>query len=147
MRRLPEKTMNRILEYKKLGWSVSKIANKIGVSKSTVNNYSKEAGLSNQKNKGGRPKKLSYEISGIIKRNFSKNKLKNLSEGREMIQKKFNVDCSRQTIKNYLNSNGLKCFIKTKKPLLSADNKKKKVFIRRKKFKFYFFRLEEHNME
>jgi transposase len=70
---------------------------------------------------------------------FSSNVLKNLSEGKSVLLEKYNIDCTRQTIKNCLNGNGLKCFIKRKKPFLSASHIKKRLDFAKKFSSFSYF--------
>jgi hypothetical protein len=62
-----------------------------------------------------------------------------LSDEKDLSKKKFNIECTRQTIKNYLNDPKLKCFIKTKKLLLTEKDKEKRRNLAQKYLSYSFF--------
>jgi transposase len=139
MRRIPEKTIKNIIKLRKQKLTLPVISKRLNVAKSTISKYSKEAGLTAIENVGGRPKKLSLEMRKAIFSEFSKNNCKNLVDGKLLVENKFNIQCSRQTVKRALNGKGLKCFIKSKKPFLSEIHKEKRTLFAKNFFNFSFF--------
>lgn len=72
--------------------------------------------------KSGRPKKFSLEIEQQICENFKNGAITSLWDGKELVLKKNSIKVCKQSIKNCLNRNNLKCFIKHKKPLVSDNH-------------------------
>jgi transposase len=126
MKEIEKHVVKKIEEYKRNKITISKIAELLDISPTSVKKYSKKVVRNFRKNERGRPKKLSMEISKNIYEKFKINKFKNLQDGRKFLWDEFKLDVSRQTVKNYLNSKKLKCYVKTKKPLLSEIHRKKR---------------------
>jgi transposase/predicted transcriptional regulator len=139
MKQLTKKTIQEIIEMRKRKLSLGDISKRLNVSKTSICKYIHELGISCKKKKCRRPKKFSNDISSFLISQFKKNKIEKLTEGKEVIRKRYKIDCVKQTIKNYLNENGLKCFIKTKKPLLTKKHKEKRLDFAKKFCEYSFF--------
>jgi transposase len=122
MSRLPEDVQRNIIHLRKKKLPVVDIAKRLNLSKPTIVKYCRKAGISGPKNHSGRPKKLSVKASNSLCRVFLHNKVKSLDEGKRLVEKKFKISVSRQTISNCLNYNNIKCYTKVKKPLLSEKH-------------------------
>jgi transposase len=127
MLKVSEDVKRKIIELRKRKVSVSEIVKRLNLSKPTIIKYCREAGITEKKNHPGRPKKLSIAATNSLCSSFLRQKAKSLDEGRKLIEKKFNVSISRQTVSTYLHKNNLKCHVKVKKPLLSEKHKAKRM--------------------
>jgi transposase len=115
MKKISKEKKRMIIKLKKAQVSISEIAKMLEISKSTVTNYTKNLKVKLKKNKGRRPKKLSCKMISNVVKDFSQNNCNFLTEGKDAIEKKFKIRVTKQTIRNYLKSNGFKCRIKGKK--------------------------------
>jgi transposase len=139
MKKITKRKQQELINLKKIRSSISEISQCLNVSESTVKRYTKNIEVKKRKNKGGRPKKLFQEITSILVKEYADKKLNFLIDGKRLLEKKFEVKCTRQTVKNYLNSKGYKCYIKRNKPLLTDNHKKKRLDFARKFSKFSYF--------
>jgi transposase len=139
MRQTSEEIIKKIIELKRKKVSTSDIMKILKISKPTVIKYSKINGISGSKNRPGRYKKLCSEAERILCNYFLKNKMKNLEGGKIMLKKKFKINCTNQTVKNYLDGNKIKCCIKVKKPFITERHKKKRMKFVEKYRSFSYF--------
>jgi predicted ArsR family transcriptional regulator len=115
--KLSEKVVKEIVELRKKKMSIQEISKCLKISTFSVKKYSKNLAIKGKMNSGGRPRKTNSIVSKELVVQFSSNKFKNLSEGK--------IECMRQTVKNCLKQNGLKCFFKRKKPFFRPITSKK----------------------
>jgi transposase len=123
MSRLPKNIVAKIIELRKRKMSISEIVRRLEVSKPTVIKYCMEAGISNKNNKHERLLKLYSDVQSTPCSSFLRQKAKSLDEGRRLLEKNFDVTVCKQTVRRCLLRNKVKCYIKTKKPLLSERHK------------------------
>jgi transposase len=136
MKKISKKIIREMVKLKRGGFKVNDICDRLEVSQRTVYNYTKECTSKKASRSAGRPRCLSKaEISFLVSQ-YKENKLQNLTDGVSLIQKKFKVTVTKQTVKNYLNKAKLKCFIKASKPLLTEAHKKIVFFLQKN---FYHF--------
>jgi transposase len=62
MPRIPRRIQKEIITLRKQKVSICEVSKRLKTSEPTVKNYSKDITIKGQKNKGGRPKKLSQKI-------------------------------------------------------------------------------------
>jgi transposase len=139
MPRIPEDAQKKIVQLRKKKVPVLEIAKRLNLSRSTIMNYCKEAGIYGPKNHSGRPKKLSQEASVSLCKAFLHNKVQSLDEGKRLVEKKFNTSISRQTVSNCLTVNKIKCYKKVKKPLLTEKHREKRLLFSNTFSDFSFF--------
>jgi transposase len=126
MRRTTDKVIKEIIKCRAFGMSISETAKRWKVSDFTVKKYTHKVPPKKGRRSGGRPNRFSDEVSSFLLEQFRANKCKNLVDGKVVLKEKFNVEVSKQTVRNCLLRNGLKCFIKQKKPFLSPVHKEKR---------------------
>ena len=73
--------------------------------------------------KRGRPSKVSKKTKVLLARHFSCGKLESLRQGQQLVQLIHGVQVHRETIRNYLNQEGYKVYVKHKKRDLTRDQK------------------------
>jgi transposase len=124
MKKTPEQIKKRIMKLKSESLSIYDISKKLKISDYTVKKYSKNMQIKVETKKGGRPKKLFNDISNILVEGFLKGRLQSLNNGRWSLSENHDISVCKQTVKKYLDDNGLKCRVKQKKPFLSLTHKK-----------------------
>jgi transposase len=139
MKKIPEQIKNKIIKFKCEGLSICDISKRLKISVFSVKKYSKEVRVKVESKKGGRPKKLSNEVSDALIKDFSEGRLKSLSDGRWNLSEKYNISICKQTVKNYLDYNGLQCRIKQKNPFLSATHKENRYNFSKKYLRYSYF--------
>jgi transposase len=138
MRRVTEPQRKEIVKFRKKGLSYSEISRRTKLPVFTVRKYCGEIKIKCKNNKGGRPRRLTDEICNKLIEGFDKNKHENLNDGRCLLKEKFNIEVTKQTVKNYLKRKGLKCFIKRKKPFLTENHKIERLKFSEKYFDFNY---------
>jgi len=116
MPRLPGMTIKNVSSHCKSGISMKRIAEKTGVSKTTVFRILKENDVTDLKAKNGRKQKLSKRLKASIIKNFENNQHNTASDAVKWIKKNFNIEISTQTIRNINKSGGLTSYKKLKNP-------------------------------
>lgn len=88
MRKISSSIQKQINDLSSSGFSVSKIASSLGVSRATVCKYScKKTVTEKRKNDTGRPTKLSGKIIGVVLRQIRAGLLRNATEAKNLIQR------------------------------------------------------------
>jgi transposase len=139
MKKNPEKVKKEIVNLKRKGLTVPDISKKLKVSDFTVKKYTKNVVKKSPRNKGGRPRKIPDVVSKKVINAFKAQKVSNLSTGKMILKKKYDIDVTKQTVRNLLLSNGIKCWVKRKKPLLTERNKGKRYEFARKYKNYSYF--------
>jgi transposase len=104
----------------------------------TARKYCKEIKKNCNNNKGGRPRRVTDEICNKLIEDFEKNRHGSLNDGRFLLKEKVNIEITKQTIRNYLKKNSLKCFIKRKKSFLTENHKLERLRFAEKYFDFNY---------
>jgi transposase len=103
MKRISVNIKKQIIALRSRKFTTRETASRLNISEVTVKNYSKMISQKIKRNKGGRPRKINYDISKIFVEKFDNNKLQFLNDGRSMLKEKYEIEVTRQTVKNYLN--------------------------------------------
>jgi transposase len=127
MRKISENIVKEIVKLKERKVPIPEISKRLKISPSSVKNYTKHVRLNRDENLGGRPNKLSKVMKSELVNKFRKNEIKYLNDARGKLFDKYKVKVCKQTVKNYLNREGVKCYIKQKKPFLSDVHKEKRL--------------------
>jgi transposase len=126
MRGTTGKVIKEIIKYRASAMSIFETLKRCKVSNFTVKKYTHKVPPKKGRRLGGRPNGFSDEVSSFFLEQFRANKCKNLVDGKVVLKEKFNMEVSKQSVRNCLLRNGLKCFIKQKKPFLSPAHKEKR---------------------
>jgi transposase len=143
MKKISKKTISKIIALKQKKISHSEVSKRLELSISTVKKYCKENEVEARKSKEGRRRKLSSETKKDLIGKYKRNNLQFLSDGKADLAKKFGVTVCRQTVKNYLKKDGLKCFKKRSKPELSEINVSKRLKFAEQFSEFSYFQWKD----
>ena len=106
------------------GFSLRKIADRLGVSRETVRRNLDQEELEGKNKSPGRPLKLSPRVKKSLVRSYEAGKLLSSTEGKNHLLIKANITVSRSTVRRTLLRSGLKSYAKPKKPRLTAKHKR-----------------------
>ncbi|XP_055377130.1 uncharacterized protein LOC129609224 [Condylostylus longicornis] len=119
-----------IIKYHLEGFSLNEIAKIIKRSKSTVQyivqNF-KKTGSVNYNKKSGGPRKLNEREERHILHEIKKNPKMSGTTIAKRVSQTYKKDVSNRTIQRLLNRNGFHAYTPRKKPLISDNNKKKRL--------------------
>ena len=105
------------------GKSVREVSSALGISLGTVSKLRQGDKENIPKPKEGRPSKVSAKTKAVLARKFDSGQLLNIREGQRLVQAVEGVQVHKETIRNYLNSEGLKAYVQQKKPMLTKKHK------------------------
>lgn len=123
MRKTPTDIENNVINLLQNNYSCRKIAEKLNLSKSTVNDIKKRQNVACNNNQGGRPRLLSDGDARQIERLLHNKDTKTPKNAAKSIGK----DVSSWTVRRALNRIGLVASVKKKKPALSDRNVKRRL--------------------
>lgn len=106
------------------GLSCRKVANNLGLSPSTVIGIKHERAEHIPESKKGHPYKVSKVTRRNLARQYNIGELEKLKEGQKLVKATEGVHVSKRSIRNYLNMEDMKTFVKQKKPDLTEDHKR-----------------------
>lgn len=139
MKKITSSTVDYIRFLFSQGLSTRKVAQRAGVSNTTVQRYTScMVGLKVEKLVGGRPRVLSERISTNLVRCFVNGELKTTTAATQRVQILTGKKPSRSTIARMLRDRGLKNYAKPKKPRLTALHKKNRLIFSKLMKKFSF---------
>lgn len=127
MKPTPEDKINNIKLLVTSGLSYREIASRVKISRSTIHDIVKRNGFEKGNSKCGPKSKISETDKRTIVRNIVSGKCQTACEAVKSLEHDFNVHVSPQTIRNVLKSKGFQAKHKTKKPLISMKNQKKRL--------------------
>jgi transposase len=114
--------------------SFREISAEMGVSPSTVSNYSKKLNLRNDHTPSGPKKLFSPRSERQILKRFRDGTLTTATEAVDYAKNSLNIVSSAETIRRLIKSNGMKVYSRRKKPLLRRTHIQKRLaFARRHK--------------
>ena len=116
MKKISQQRIDAISLMKK-GFSVRKIATRLGIGSSTVVRIRIEANLSYSSIKNGRPRLLNARQESFIVRQICSEKVNNASQARKNLKNDFILEVSTQTVRNMLKKRGMKSAIKNEKTI------------------------------
>ena len=116
-----QKDVISLLQHNK---STREIANQLHVSHSTVSRIRKKILPDTQKSSGGRPQALTEQDERTILRSISSGRCDIATEAWKNLTEHQNINISAQTVRNILKKNGMKAYVKAKKPLITQRHKK-----------------------
>lgn len=93
----------------------------LNVSTASVSRVRKQCKENIPDSKIGRPSKVSQRTREVLARQFDTGKLLTLKDGQRMVQSVEGIPISTRSIWNYLNAEGLKGYVRRKRPDLTAD--------------------------
>ena len=131
MPRLDEFDRAKVVILRQLGWSYGKIAEELQCSKSTARHTCQqylETRKTADKAKSGRPKLLSPRESRFIERKSLADRFMTAPAIAAEFQEYCQKDVSVTTVRRCLSECGLFGCVARRKPLLSAKNRKKRLF-------------------
>ncbi|KAI5152875.1 hypothetical protein ENBRE01_3083 [Enteropsectra breve] len=105
------------------GLSCRNVANKVGISVSTVHAIKTKMACCIEKQISGRPQKIGLRLGRAVLRYIYSGVLKNTTEVRKHILETASKSVSRETIRRFLKKHGLKSYAKPKKPRLLKHHK------------------------
>ena len=126
MLKLNRETTSQALVLLSSGFSLRKIAKKIGVSKTTLSRYAAKKGISLVAKSPGRPQKLSIRSERALVRSAESGMFKTAVEAAKYLTHENNENVSRQTVMRAFHRNGLHCYVKPLKPRLLTHHIKKR---------------------
>jgi transposase len=109
------------------GYSVHQIESKTGFGKSTIGRIKKEINSDKENNKGGRPSKLTAKDKQAVIRQITTGKLDNAVQATHYINNVITSPVCPQTVRNALKENNLRSVVKSKRPLLKAVHRRKRL--------------------
>lgn len=101
-------------------WEVSK---NLGISVTSVQRIRKADKENIPISKGGRPSKVSARTKKVLARNYTGGKLDTMKDGQRLVKSAEGVQVHESSIRRYLESEGVKTYVKQKKPDLTNDQK------------------------
>src|SRR5262249_19516605 len=104
------------------GHSSRSVAEKVGISETTVNKIRKTRLSNLDKSKGGRPPLLSAQEERYIMRSITSGEYGTATAVLKELSKQRNKPPSVDTVRNVLKKNGLKAYHKVKKPTLGSKH-------------------------
>jgi len=119
MKPLSPTTINNIVNLLNQDLSTREIANRTGVSQSTICNIKKKQLPRRKGKKSGRPSILKTRHQRLILRKITSGQLNTAVDIQHYLQEAENINIHADTIRNCLKEAGLKSFPKVKKPLLT----------------------------
>ncbi|KAF9919712.1 hypothetical protein FBU30_010643 [Linnemannia zychae] len=114
-------TVYKLLEQ---GKSTRQIAKEVGISKSTVQCYSKSYAPGRNKNKGGRPRKRNNEVALYIRFLYQRRMISSAAEGARRYNDENKDSMSANTIRRALMDIGMKIKKPVRKPKLTKAQMK-----------------------
>jgi transposase len=124
MRPIPLAQRDNILSLLSSGYSTRDIQKKTGVGRTTVSRISKEYQVDKENSVGGRPRKLSPADRCSVLIIVKTGKAANAVEATKQLNSTITTPVTVQTIRNVLKEDGLKAYVKKKKPLLTTRHRK-----------------------
>jgi transposase len=132
MRRISEDTRDDIVALVDGGLSSRQVEARLGVSYATVNRVRAQARPHVQKNRAGRPAKLTPTDKRWLVRTVTSGEADTAPQLARQLKDITNVECSPQTVRNALKEAGLSGVVKKKRPRLTLDHRKKRrAFVQR----------------
>lgn len=104
------------------GMSIRKAAEKANISIASAGNIQRELKNSIPPPKYGGPSKVSKVTKRVLARNFELGRLGTLQEGQRFIESIERVHVDKRSIKRYLDSEGIKKYLKQRMPDLTQDH-------------------------
>lgn len=99
------------------------MAEELGISLSTsVRIRQEDKGNLPEPSGGGRPSKVSDRTKRLLARKFDSGAFTWIDEGQELVESIVGRHVHEDTVRSYLEEQGLKCYIKQKKPDLTSDH-------------------------
>ena len=127
MKRISKEKSKRIISLLELNYSLNKIAEIVGVAKSTVCKIKKEHNIETKDNQRGRPPKLNDKDKRQIVRTIVSGKTSTAVEVAKNIRDSLNINVHPETIRRTLKGAGLRSIIKKKKPKLSKKHRRERM--------------------
>ena len=115
---------NQVIKFLNDGFSERQVAQKVGISRSTVNGIRNKWALGVVKSQGGRISKLSNRDKALCVRMVVRDGLKTAVEVKNALEKDLGKVFGVSTVHRGLKELGLTAVVKPKKPLLSTKNVK-----------------------
>ncbi|KAG1042785.1 hypothetical protein G6F43_011814 [Rhizopus delemar] len=122
MRAISNDKVNNIYSLLRSKESNSKIAKKVGVSRTTVQKYRSSLKMSANVNEAGRPSLISQRMVNHIGRLVTLGRKNNVVEIQKALKEEFGMSLSDNTVRRVLKKTGFIAFVKPQKPLLRSQN-------------------------
>lgn len=127
MKPITKSKKNSIVSLLKKGMSCREIAEKLNVGKSTVSRIRKSDDCLASVSKGGRPKKFTSRDKVYCVHQITKGRKSGAVAVKKCLLGEHGVDVDPNTVRRSLRESGIKSKSKPKKPLLRAENRKKRL--------------------
>lgn len=124
MKLLSQQYRKNIISLLQHNKSTRQIADQLHVSHSTVSRIKKKILPDTQKSSGGRPHVLTEHDERSIIRSISSGHCNTATEAQKNLREHQKINISAQTVRNILKKNGMKAYVKAKKPLITQKHKK-----------------------
>ena len=128
MRSLSNTQRNHILSLLDSGHSAHQISSSTGVHHTTISKLHRQYCPYLQKHSGGRPKKLSEADTRYALHLITSRKAENAVQITQTLKDITNQSLTAQTTHNYLKIAEMKSAVKTKKPLLTKQHRKERLY-------------------
>jgi transposase len=132
MKQLSPETRNLIINGLKNGLPATKTATMYAVSRSSVNNIRKVHLPTIQKSRGGRPQKLTVREKRKLVRLITSGEVDTAVEAQRQLTGDTGKAVHPDTIRNVLKEEGMRSFVKPKKPLLAKRHVRQRLAFARK---------------
>lgn len=124
MKRISTNKVSDIQYFNSKGYSIRKIANETGVSKSTIGRILSKEDEKSDENCGGRSKLLADRTEFLVLKKFEIGEFKTRKDACKFILDTNKIKVSKSTITNLLHKAGMKSYARPKKPRLLPRHKK-----------------------
>jgi len=127
MKPIPMDNVKNVIKDLEDGLSYRDISKKRNISIGEISKICRKHNVKSSKNKGGRPHKINEISARYICRNITSGKCDTANQIARMLEQSVDIVVSPQTVRNVLKQKGFKAKFKTKKPAISAKNKRKRL--------------------
>ncbi|KAG0927532.1 hypothetical protein G6F57_015613 [Rhizopus arrhizus] len=122
MRAISTDQVNSISSLLRSKKSNSKIAQQVGVSRTTVQKYRSSLKMSGNVDEGGRPSLISQRMVSYIRRLVTLGRKNNAVKIQKAVKEEFGMSVSDSTVRRVFKKAGFIAFVKPQKPLLRSQN-------------------------